>query len=404
MKHRAVAPALSVLAAALFATGSPSEASAADPSGIWVNNDGSAKVEIKKCGRGICSKIVWLKHPKDSQGKPLHDVRNEDSAMRDRPIIGLPLFRNMTLTEPNTWVGNAYNPEEGHIYTDVKVTLVSRQQIVLRGCKAWLLCGEKMWTRSQLPPSPTASGEPIEVTAPAELSSPDKAEPRSAPKLEAPIVEAFREREPLSAPGIAFVTTAASREPLPLSGENVSSMIAMTRPSPVATTAEPTLTNVVAAEEQDPPAPVRLPGPQPKAQAAAQAEAGPAAVPSVVKPKPKPVVREAQEQWPWLQRRSALLVSTRTGAQAEAGPAAAPSVVRPKPKPVVREAQEQWPWLQRRSALLVSTRTGAQAEAPAPAAPSFVKPKPKPVVRKAQEQWPWLQRRSALLVSTRTGG
>jgi len=358
MKHRAFAPALSVLAAALFATGSPSEASAADPSGIWANDDGSAKVEIKKCGRGICSKIVWLKHPKDAQGKPLHDVRNEDSSMRDRPIIGLPLFRNMTLTEPNTWVGNAYNPEEGRIYTDVKVTLLSRQQIVLRGCKAWLLCGEKMWTRSQLPASPAAPGEPIEVKAPAEPSSPHKAEPRPAPKPEAPMVEAFREREPLSAPGFAFVTTAARWEPLPLSGGNVSSMILMTRPSPVATTAEPPLTEAATAEEQDPPAPVRFPGPQPKAQGAAEAEAVPPA-PSFVKPKPKPVVREAQEQWPWLQRRSALLVSTRTGAQAEAVPAA-PSFVKAKPKPVVGEAQEQWPWLQRRSALLVSTRTGGE--------------------------------------------
>jgi uncharacterized protein (DUF2147 family) len=357
MKYRILAPALALMAAAPFATGSPSEASAADPSGIWANDDGSAKVEIKKCGRGICSKIVWLKHPKDSQGKPLHDVRNEDSSMRDRPIIGLPLFRNMTLTEPNTWVGNAYNPEEGHIYADVKVTLVSRQQIVLRGCKAWLLCGEKMWTRSQLPPSPAAPGEPIEVKA--EPSSPDKAEPRPAPKPEAPIVEAFREREPLSAPGLAFVTTAASREPLPLSGENVSSMIVMTRPSPVATIAEPPLTEAVAAEEQDPPGPVRPPRPQPKAQEALAF----AAAPSVVKPKPKakPVVREAQEQLPWLQHASALLVSARTRAHAEApAPAAAPRFVKPKPKakPVARERQEQWPWMQHPSALLVSARTG----------------------------------------------
>ena len=183
------------------------------------------------------------------------------------------------------------------------MTLVSRQQIVLRGCKAWLLCGEKIWTRSQLPPSPAAPGEPIEVKAPAEPSLPDKAEPRRR-RNRRPLVEAFREREPLSAPGVAFVTTAASWQPLPLSGENVSSMIVMTKPSPVAFTAELPLTEVVAAEEQDPPAPVRPPRPQPKAQAAAQAEAPAPAAPSVVKPMPKPVVREAQEQWPWLQHRS----------------------------------------------------------------------------------------------------
>jgi uncharacterized protein (DUF2147 family) len=344
MKHRAFALALSVLGAALFAAGSSCAASAADPSGIWVKDDGSAKVEIKKCGRGICSKVVWLRNSKDSQGKPLHDVRNEDPSMRGRPIIGLPLFSNMPLTEPNTWVGNVYNPEEGHIYTDVKVTLISRQQIVLRGCKTWLLCGEKMWTRSHLPPIPATPEKPIEIKAPAEPGSIDRAEPRSAPKPEAPMVEAFREREQLSAPGFAFVTTVTRWEPLPLSGGNVSSMIMMTRPSPAATTAEPPLIEAASAEGQ----------------------------------------------WPWLEHRS------RTGAQAEAAPAA-PSFVKPKSKSVVREAQEQWPWLQRRS------RTGVQAEA-APATPSFVKPKPKLVVREAQEQWPWLQRSSVLLASTRTGG
>ena len=80
MKHRAFAPALSVLAAALFATGSPSEASAADPSGIWAKDDGSAKVEIKKCGRGICSKIVWLRDPKDHKASP-----STTSGTRTRP-------------------------------------------------------------------------------------------------------------------------------------------------------------------------------------------------------------------------------------------------------------------------------------------------------------------------------
>ena len=59
------------------------------------------------------------------------------------------LFSNMVLTAPNTWVGNVYNPEEGRVYTDVKVTMVSRQQIVLRGCRTWLLCGEKSWTKSR---------------------------------------------------------------------------------------------------------------------------------------------------------------------------------------------------------------------------------------------------------------
>ncbi len=339
MKNRSFASALGVLAAALFATCSSSKASAADPSGIWAKDDGSARVEIKKCGRGLCSEVVWLRNPKDAQGKPLHDARNENPSLRDRPIIGLPLFSNMRLSEPNTWVGNVYNPVEGHIYTDVKVTLVSRQQIVLRGCKTWLLCGEKTWTRSHLPPIPAGAETPIEVKAIVELGSTDKAEPTSVPKPKTPAVEAFREREPPSAPGFTFVTP-VRWEPLPLSGGNVSSMIAMTRPSPVTATAAPSLTETTTAEEQS----------------------------------------------PSLQRRSVHLASRRTEAEAQS---AVPNFAKPKPKPDASEAQEQWPWLKRRS--------------PAPA-PSFVKSMPKPVVREAQEQWPWLQRRSGLLASSRAGG
>jgi uncharacterized protein (DUF2147 family) len=191
MKHRTFAPAIGALAALFVAAGVPSYASAADPSGIWAKDDGSAKMEVKKCGRGICSKIVWLRDPNDSRGRPLHDARNENTSMRDRPIIGLPLFANMVAIDSSTWQGSVYNPEEGKIYTDVKVTLASRNQIVLKGCKAWLLCGEKYWTRSKLPPT-EAEPEPIEVKAPAEPvepAAPDGQTPIEVKATEPPLMD-----------------------------------------------------------------------------------------------------------------------------------------------------------------------------------------------------------------------
>src|SRR5262249_18036405 len=183
MKHRTFAPAVGALAALFVAAGLPSYASAADPSGIWAKDDGSAKMEVRKCGRGICSKIVWLRDPNDSRGRPLHDTRNENVSMRDRPIMGLPLFSNMVAIDSSTWQGSVYNPEEGKIYTDVKVTLASRNQIVLKGCKAWLLCGEKYWTRSKLPSTEAEPG-PIEVKAPAEPVEPAE---QTAPDGQKPI-------------------------------------------------------------------------------------------------------------------------------------------------------------------------------------------------------------------------
>jgi uncharacterized protein (DUF2147 family) len=361
MRHRIFAPALGALAAVVLAAGVPSYASAADPSGIWAKDDGSAKMEVKKCGRGICSKIVWLREPNDSRGKPLHDVRNENPSMRDRPIVGLPLFSNMVATESNAWVGNVYNPEEGKTYTDVKVTYASRNQIVLKGCKAWLLCGEKMWTRSTLPASaPAEPAEEIEVKTPvtpaepAQPAAPDAQkpieaeapakEPAPAPVMEAarepiaeppapkPVTEAFtvgtpnvEERVSVAPPkikmksaspassqdnaiGPGLVTTPTSHpEPLPLSGESVPSMMVMSNPAPIAATPEPKATEAkVEAVEQDQaapaPAPAAKPKPKPKtlsADASESASAG--SVPHVVKPKPKP--KEPEEVLPWLRPR-----------------------------------------------------------------------------------------------------
>ena len=199
MQHRAFAPALGALAAIFVAAGVPSYASAADPSGIWAKEDGSAKMEVKKCGRGICSKIVWLKNPEDSRGRPLRDARNENTSMRDRPIIGLPLFINMVAIDSSSWQGSVYNPEEGKVYNDVKVTLASHNQIVLKGCKAWLLCGEKVWIRSKLLPSVVKpeEQEPIEVKEPV---VPEEPAPKAMPKP-APVIEAAREPVPEAKPG-----------------------------------------------------------------------------------------------------------------------------------------------------------------------------------------------------------
>lgn len=324
MMDRVFAPVCGVLIAALAAGGIATQARAADPSGIWAKDDGTAKMEIKKCGRGICSKIVWLRAPKNSRGKPLRDARNGNPSMRDRPILGLPLFSNMVLTQPNTWVGNVYNPEEGRIYTDVKVTMVSRQQIVLRGCRTWLLCGEKSWTRSKLAPVPAEPEELIEVKAPAEapivaasrgpgagrsaVSTLGSANPAAvsaakvsdAPKRAKPSTPVLYQHVTI---GLGFVVATTSEEPLPLSGENVSSMMVMTRPEPLA--AKPQVTPpVVEAALEDSPASTPKPTPKRKTRAAQAAPAPMAAVPAAKpkpKPKPRPVARKP-EVLPWLQQ------------------------------------------------------------------------------------------------------
>lgn len=358
MKHRAFAPVFGFLAAAgLFAAGTPSQALAGDPAGVWAKDDGSAKIEVRKCGRGLCTKIVWLRSPNDSRGKPLHDARNENASMRGRPILGMNLFSNVNQVDANTWQGSVYNPEEGKFYTDVKVTLVSSRQIVLKGCKAWLLCGEKVWTRTSAPP-------PVEAPVPNEEQQIEaKATPdQSAPKPATPVVEASAEPAPpvppkateapasagmqptvveanaaamefpkvdtkttLIAPGMA--ETKATAEPLPLTGEDVSSMIVMSKPPASEQATAPATSIAVKAPAAPSPAkaepiPVKAaPAPrkeavmetasrdpepesieankQPKPHMQGSADAAPV-VDTATKPKVKPRPAEPAERLPWL--------------------------------------------------------------------------------------------------------
>jgi uncharacterized protein (DUF2147 family) len=320
MRHRTFAATLGLLAA-LVVAGTQSYAAIPDPVGIWLKEDGSAKMEIKKCGKGLlCSKIVWLKEPNDSTGKPLHDARNEDPSMRDRPIMGLLIFSGLAPGESGTWTGEVYNPEDGHTYA-VTLTLASKQQVVLRGCKAWLLCGEKVWTRSELAPAPAAEPQEIEAPAAAKPEAPSEqaaGEPQASPAADRDLMRGPEVLTPaLPKPsqdaraGFGFVMTTASPEAAPpFSSENVSSMFVMTKPfaQEAASSAAVMDTAVQSDAVVQEPAPIPLPDPKPKPRTAVQAEAAPQAEAADSAVVPVPLTRREQRRLrrrkkdlPWLQ-------------------------------------------------------------------------------------------------------
>lgn len=344
MRHHAIAAAMGLVTAAVLAPCSQSQAASADPTGYWYKPDAEreSKIQVFKCGKAksqLCAKIIWLKDPNDSKGKALHDVRNEDPAMRGRPIVGLTIFSGLAPSAPDTWTGQIYNPEDGHIYA-ATLTMVSRKEINLKGCKAWLLCGEKEWLRTTAPqeltpaiPAATpqieasaAPSVPSGAAAPAAPASPSTAEASAsaAPSGEAaaaPGPQTVREAsaEPQSAsaepqpvalpkaelatpaappaeqdtrPGYGFLNASTAPETTArVSGENVSSMFDMTKPiagsvapvpaaaTPIAATAAadpaPAQTGTQAAGQAD--AGVPLPTQKPKAKTIATASAKPAA-------------------------------------------------------------------------------------------------------------------------------
>jgi uncharacterized protein (DUF2147 family) len=124
-------------------------ASAQTPSilGIWWTDKNKGRVEIANCAppkHGLCGTIIWISEPNDAQGRPQTDKANENPSLRNRPIIGLPIFESWSPAGATKWKGRVYDPEEGETY-DVDISLAG-DKLTLKGCVLFL-CDANTWTR-----------------------------------------------------------------------------------------------------------------------------------------------------------------------------------------------------------------------------------------------------------------
>jgi len=139
----------SLLLAALAVSAAASAsgpAFAADPTGIWLSQDGDVKMKVARCGEAVCSTISWLKEPNDRNGKPKTDQNNPDTSKRSRPIIGAPIILPMKADGADKWSGQVYNAEDGKTYSG-SFALSGASKADLKGCVAFI-CKTKTWTRS----------------------------------------------------------------------------------------------------------------------------------------------------------------------------------------------------------------------------------------------------------------
>jgi len=332
MRHHALTAAIGVGLAVALVPLSVTSAAAADPRGYWrkaEQGERPAKMQVYRCGSGkryLCVKIAWLKDPLDSKGKPLRDVRNSNASLRGREIMGLPIVKGMAKVRANQWKGNIYNPEDGNTYS-ATLTMVSRNKIVLKGCKAFLLCGERVWLRTSAPSKPEpetepqieASVEPDKTPSTASATATANASASANPLGNAEMMVPAAQQS--VQPGYRFLTGTAVEEPAGFSGENVPSMFVMTKPladdaqsagqtnpvgaaeraAPAAPASAATATAPVQQEAAIQPAPAarpapaaqRAPAPRPKPPApTVQANAAPSAQPQAAPRVSAPPVSE----------------------------------------------------------------------------------------------------------------
>jgi uncharacterized protein (DUF2147 family) len=138
----------SVAAAVSFFMALPSHA--ADPTGVWLTEDGEARVSVYRCGRAICGKVLSLKEPNDPEtGKPKLDKFNTDTGKRGRPLVGIELMSGLKPGgAADQWEGSLYNPEDGNTYMGI-LTARDLLTVRLQGCVlGGLICKSETWKRT----------------------------------------------------------------------------------------------------------------------------------------------------------------------------------------------------------------------------------------------------------------
>jgi uncharacterized protein (DUF2147 family) len=123
-----------------------------DISGIWLNEERTAKVQIYKEGEKFFGKIVWLKVTIDSiTGKPRTDKFNPDPKQKNEPLLGLIMFRNFIFDGDNEWKdGSIYDPKNGKTY-DCYMKFESVTQLKIRGYIGISLLGRTThWFKTRL--------------------------------------------------------------------------------------------------------------------------------------------------------------------------------------------------------------------------------------------------------------
>jgi uncharacterized protein (DUF2147 family) len=113
-------------AAAIVLSAAPAMA---DPSGVWLRDNGNSRVRIAKCGDAYCGTLIWVKDP-ESPSK-----------------AGQRIFYDMKENGANSYSGKAFNPEDGKTYAG-KLTL-SGASMTTSGCAlGGLICRSVSWRKA----------------------------------------------------------------------------------------------------------------------------------------------------------------------------------------------------------------------------------------------------------------
>jgi uncharacterized protein (DUF2147 family) len=126
--------------------------------GVW-RTQLLSEVTIAACPDGFCGTLSHIVVPEGMLSgaeaeaaaamapEDFFDHRNEDPALRNRPMMGLQILALRQGKEPHVFDGEIYNPEDGKTYTGY-IEMIGPDTLRLNGCVLFnVVCRGEEWTR-----------------------------------------------------------------------------------------------------------------------------------------------------------------------------------------------------------------------------------------------------------------
>jgi uncharacterized protein (DUF2147 family) len=101
--------------------------------GLWYNVEKTSKIQFYENNGKFFGKIVWLKEPNDTKGKPKTDSKNPTESLRNAPLLNFIFMKNFKKINDKKWEdGTIYDPTNGKTYSCI-ITQTSANALDVRG-------------------------------------------------------------------------------------------------------------------------------------------------------------------------------------------------------------------------------------------------------------------------------
>jgi uncharacterized protein (DUF2147 family) len=101
--------------------------------GLWYNDAKTSKIQFYETNGKVFGKIVWLKEPNNTKGKPKTDDKNPKEELRNTPLLNFIFMKNFKKVNDKKWEdGTIYDPTNGKTYSCI-ITQTAPNLLDVRG-------------------------------------------------------------------------------------------------------------------------------------------------------------------------------------------------------------------------------------------------------------------------------